>query len=219
MARRSDHSKDELEELLLASAKRFAERDGLSGIAARRIARDVGYTPGTIYNVFGSLDDLIIRVRADTLDELYVESSSIPMGADPVDNLKTLALAYASYVLAHPRRWNVIFEHRPRGDAVPDWYREKVFRLMALVERAIAPLFAEGEEKQRLHEARVLWSSFHGIVTLEVNRKIGGAETVLALTESLIENYVFALTERKRLRNRGRAGKAADTSRRARSRT
>lgn len=199
MARRSDHSRKELEELLLASARRFAESEGLSGIAARRVARDVGYTAGTINNVFGNLDGLIMRLRADTLDELYTHSAEIPLGPEPAENLRTLASAYTGYVLDHPRLWSVIFEHRTPGDAAPDWYREKVFRLMALVERAITPLFEEGEEKLRLHEARVLWSSLHGIVSLEVTSKIGSRESVHSLSESLIENYLFSLAQRRPL--------------------
>jgi AcrR family transcriptional regulator len=196
MARRTDHSRDELTEMLLASARRFAEKEGLKGIAARRIARDVGYTPGTIYNVFGSLDGLIVRLRADTLDELYERSADIPLDADAAENLRRLASAYSNYVLQHPNLWSVIFEHRPQGLSTPDWYREKVLRLMALVERAIASLFKAGDERRRMHEARVLWSSFHGIVWLEATSKLGGKETVQSLSNSLIDNYVYALAER-----------------------
>lgn len=198
MARRSDHNGEELKELLLASARRFAESEGLAGIAARRIARDIGYTAGTINHVFGSLDGLIMRLRADTLDELYAHCAEVPLGPDPAENLRALASAYTGYVLAHPRLWNVIFEHRVPGEAIPDWYPEKVFRLMALVEQAIAPLFGAGEDKLRLHEARVLWSSLHGIVSLEMTGKIGARETVRSLTDSLIENYVSALARRRK---------------------
>lgn len=197
MARRSDHSRDELTEMLLASARRFAEKEGLNGIGARRVARDVGYTPGTIYNIFGSLDGLIVRLRADTLDELYERSAGIPLDAEPAENLRRLVSAYTDYVLQHPRLWSVIFEHRPPGPAMPDWYREKVFRLMALVERAIAPLFEAGEERARMHEARVLWSSLHGIVWLEATSKIGSGESVESLSNSLIDNYIYALAERR----------------------
>ncbi len=46
----------------------------------------------------------------------------------------------------------------------------------------------------------VVWThdkaSLHGIVSLEVTSKVGAGESVLSLTESLIDNYVFALTER-----------------------
>ena len=92
----------------------------MSGIGAHRIARDVGYTAGTIYNVFGNLDGHIMRLRAETLDEMHA----------------------------------------------------------------------------RHHEARVLWSSLHGIVSLEVIGRVGIGESVQLLTECLIDNYVFALIER-----------------------
>ena len=97
MARRSDHSREELEELFLASARRFAESEGLSGIAARRVARDVDYTAGTTNNVFGNLDGLIMRLRADTLDELYAYSAEIPLGPEPAENLRTLVSALAMH--------------------------------------------------------------------------------------------------------------------------
>jgi len=197
MARRSDHSTEELTKLLLASARRFAEQEGLSGIGARRIARDVGYTAGTIYNVFGSLDGLIMRLREETLDEMHARCVAVQMDADPAENLRMLAAAYTGYVVEHPRLWSVLFEHQSPGGDVPDWYRAKVMQALALVERAIAALFAAGEEHARHHEARVLWSSLHGIVSLEVTSKVGIGESVHSLTESLIGNYVFALTERK----------------------
>jgi AcrR family transcriptional regulator len=197
MARRSDHSRGELTKLLLVSARRFAEEEGLSGIGARRIARDVGYTAGTIYNVFGNLDGLIMRLREEALDEMHACCAAVPMDDDPAENLHRLAAAYTGYVVEHPRLWSVLFEHQLPGGDVPDGYQAKVMQLLALVERAIAPLFAAGEEHARHHEARVLWSSLHGIVSLEVTSKVGTGESVLSLTESLIGNYVFALTERK----------------------
>ena len=196
MARRSDHSREELTALLLASARRFAESEGLGGIGARPIARDVGYTAGTIYNVFGNLDGLIMRLREETLDEMHARCAAVPMDADPAENLRRLAAAYTGYVVERPRLWSMIFEHQSPGGDVPDWYGAKVLQALALVEQAIAPLFAPGEEHARLHEARVLWSCLHGIVSLEVTSKVGAGESVLSLTESLIDNYVFALTER-----------------------
>ena len=69
---------------------------------------------------------------------------------------------------------------------------------MALVARAIAPLFEAGEERARMHEARVLWSSLHGIVWLEATSKIGSGESVESLYNSLIDNYIYALAERRR---------------------
>ena len=63
MARRSDHSREELYVMALAAAREIAEKDGLRGLKARRISREIGYTVGTLYNVFSNLDDLIIHLK------------------------------------------------------------------------------------------------------------------------------------------------------------
>jgi len=194
MVRRSDHSREELIRLFLDSARRFAEKDGLAGIGARRLARDVGYTPGTIYNLFGSLDDLIMRLRGEILDDLYDLSKDTPLDAGPEENLHRLAAVYTDFVIEHPRLWSIVFDHRPPG-GVPDWYGEKVPRLMALIEQAIAPLFRPGEEHARLHHARVLWASYHGILSLQLAFSTGVGSTG-SLTDSLIANYLFALAHR-----------------------
>ena len=84
--------------------------------------------------------------------------------------------------------------------------REYEKRVAAVVEQSAArrqvglgddQLFAPGEEALRQHEARVLWSSLHGIVSLEVAGKMGEGTSVDSLTGSLIENYVRALSARR----------------------
>ena len=71
MGRRSDHSRDELYTMALAAARKIAEKEGLRGLTARRIAREIGYTVGTLYNLFDNLDGLIVHLNGTTLDTLY----------------------------------------------------------------------------------------------------------------------------------------------------
>ena len=59
MARRSDHSREQLADMAVAAATALAERDGLRGVTARGVAREIGYTVGTLYNVFDNLDDVL----------------------------------------------------------------------------------------------------------------------------------------------------------------
>ena len=60
MGRRADHSRDELFEMALSAAREIAEEDGLGGLTARRIAAKIGYSAGTLYNLFDDLDDLAL---------------------------------------------------------------------------------------------------------------------------------------------------------------
>ncbi len=194
MARRSDHSREELHELVLATATEIAEKDGLRGLTARGIAREIGYTIGTIYNHFDDLDDVIVQLNGRTLDTLHEAMAAIPLDGEPEERANALAGGYMAFVRSHPNLWSVIFEHHlPEERTLPDWHAEKVLGLLGLIEAALAPLFPPGEEAERLHTARVLWSSVHGICSLAVADKLAESETVAIMVRSLIENYLAGL--------------------------
>ncbi len=86
MARRSDHSRDELYDMALEAARQIAEKEGLRGLKARGIAREIGYTIGTLYNLFEDLDDLIVHLNGRTLDALPI----VRQGQSPVQDCLTM---------------------------------------------------------------------------------------------------------------------------------
>ncbi len=194
MGRRSDHSREELYELALEAARKIAEEEGLRGLAARRIAREIGYTVGTLYNLFEDLDDLIIHMNGRTLDDLYEALANVQLDGEPETAMRALAEGYIEFVDDHPKVWNVLFEHRlPEPRQPPDWHHEKILRLLGLVEQALGPLFPPGRETERHHAARVLWSSLHGICSLESAGKLVASETVTALTDTLVTCFLAGL--------------------------
>ena len=196
MGRRSDHSRDELYAMALAAAREIAEEEGLRGLKARRIAREIGYTVGTLYNVFENLDDLIVHLNGTTLDALYESCAQAPLEDEPEAALRTLARAYISFTSSHPNLWGMLFEPTaPHGEQLPDWYHEKVRGLLGLTERALASFFPVGQEEQRYHSARVLWSGLHGICSLARAGALPKSESETAMANSLITNYVAGLRQ------------------------
>ncbi len=206
MARRSDHTRDELYDLALEAAREIAGEEGLRGLTARRVGRLIGYSAGTLYNLFENLDDLIVHLNGRTLDALYEACAAARPNDDPEAALGALALAYIGFTGDHPKLWNTLFEHHlPEGRELPDWHFEKVQRLFGLVERAIAPLFPPGREDERLHTARVLWASLHGICSLAGADKLAKTETAVAMADTLAANFLAGL----RQRGRGTVGAAS----------
>jgi AcrR family transcriptional regulator len=195
MARRSDHTREELYELALDAAERIIETEGLKSLAVRRVASEIGYTHGTLYNVFADLDDLIVHLNGRTLDALYEALKDIPVAGEPEAALMRLSEGYIVFSRRHRNLWSLLFEHHvPDGRELPEWHGEKILHLLSLAETALAPLFPEGKEKERVHSARVLWSALHGICSLEGSRKLAKHESVEALTRSLILFYVEGLS-------------------------
>lgn len=194
MPPRGEHSRSELRELILAAARALAVEQGIKGLTARSIAGAIGYSPGTLYNVFEDLDDIVVQLNARTLGELYEVAKDLPPNADPEADLLVLARAYIGFVRARPRLWSVIFEHSlPEGQELPDWYFEKIQRLLGLISAALTPLFAPGEQKQRDHSARVLWYATQGISSLAGAGKLALAESVEGLLRALITYHVRGL--------------------------
>ncbi|MEM8838459.1 MAG: TetR/AcrR family transcriptional regulator [Pseudomonadota bacterium] len=194
MARRSDHTREELRRLVLDASRKIVEKEGFRGLRARQIARDIGYTIGTLYNIFEDLDDLVMHMNGETLDALYDTCSDLELTGDPIADLDRLAHNYLEFTQSHAKLWNAVFEHKlPEDRPVPDWFSEKVSMLLAVIERAIAPLFAK-EDPEALHQhARILWMSLFGMTSLESTGRLLEGETSMILARTLIRTYVDGL--------------------------
>ncbi|NNG03184.1 MAG: TetR/AcrR family transcriptional regulator [Inquilinus sp.] len=204
MARRSDHSRGELRKMALAAAESIAEQEGARGLTAREVAGRIGYSVGTLYNLFGTLDDLIVEVNGTTLDALYDSLMEARRKADsdePETVIAAFAAAYIDFIDRQPNRWDILFEHKlPKGRRLPNWYFEKLGRLLTLLDGSLAPLFAADQKRDRARAARVLWCGLHGICSLARSGKLGvvTGESVPDLTEALLTTYFAGLRARAR---------------------
>jgi len=200
MGRRSTHTPQQLRELILDAAQEIIQTNGLAGLSAREIARRIGYSPGTIYNMFQNLDDVVLHVEARVLDALDARLNAIlEETRNGSSGIERLAQAYLSFTLEHPKLWNLLFEHHmPNDTDLPVWYRQKLETLTGRVEQALAPLFAAGSERERQHAARVLWAGVHGITSLSTADKLSvvTTETASRLIEDLVATYLAGLPHR-----------------------
>jgi len=197
MARRSEHSKEEIRDMALAAAQDIVKAEGLAGLSARKIAKKIGYTVGTLYLVFKNQDDLILTINARTLDALAAKmQDALQKCRQPRTCIVAMGRAYVDYASDNPQLWSMVFEHRlPPGEEVPPWFAVKVNKLFQLVEQQLTPLLENHSEKKIDLASRALWCGVHGICSLAVTGKleINDAESINALTDSLINNYLAGL--------------------------
>ena len=100
MARRSAHSPEELRQLILAAAQSIIERDGLVGLSAREIARTIGYSPGTLYNIFENIDDVLLTLQTQMLARVIDVMNAVPKTSPPNQMIADLARALGLLVVA-----------------------------------------------------------------------------------------------------------------------
>jgi len=206
MARRSDHSREELLNLASDAVVDLVESHGFDGLTMRKVADRIGYSVGTLYNVFENLDHMVLTVNGATLDALDLALANTANSGDAGIDIHALLDAYLAFTETHPGRWAMLFQHSMRtGTAIPDWYQAKVTKVMGRLEQALAPLFAGNDQYdltdaiEKRRSAQVLWASLHGIWSLAQTGKLGvvSREPIAVLARSLVENYVAGLRLRR----------------------
>ncbi|EKO3402924.1 TetR/AcrR family transcriptional regulator [Vibrio fluvialis] len=193
MARRNDHTREELVSLTLKTVKEFLGSHSYHELSLRKIATMIGYVPSTLVNVFGNYNLLLLHVVAQTLDELSSEAKAVVSQCkDPEQALYQLAYCYHDFAQKSPYRWQLIFEHNMNGEVLPEWQAERIDTMTSMLEGLLKVIAPQRSDSEILRTSRVLWSGVHGITLLSVDDKFFAAEPIdgKALIEDLLSNYL-----------------------------
>lgn len=199
MARRSEHSRDEIKAMAITAATSILSRDGMQALSTRHVAKEIGYTVGTLYLVFKNLDELILHINTATLTELEQQLSAQATAVHfPQDKIKVIAQGYLQYAQTNPTRWSLLFSHQlPHGAPVPNWFIEKVSTMFELIEVPLRLLKPDREATVYRAAARALWGGVQGICTLAMSDKLRwGADVATEdVINSLVGNYLIGFLQ------------------------
>jgi AcrR family transcriptional regulator len=163
----------ELKDLMIAAAEKILAAEGLKGLQARAIAAKVGCAVGSLYNVFGDIDELILIANSRTLmhlGKMLSQAKERTKTGAPEEQLLALAYGYLDFAATHTRRWKAVFEHvLAEEKAVPSWYSDGQKPLLANIASAL-PDWMTPDGKSLM--AQTLFSAAHGIVVLALDRKL-----------------------------------------------
>jgi AcrR family transcriptional regulator len=211
-------------EAILKVASDLADAEGLRGVGVRAIAARLNISPGTLYNVVGDIDDIILRVNERTLIRLRdALLAAIVAGRDAISNVVAVADAYVDFVGDNPRRWSMLIEHSLASDKVlPGWYRETLDQTVATVDELLGPMIPNRGERRRA--VAVLWATLEGVASLTASGKLSivNDEGPHVIVRFLISRFLttFQSAEspehEKRPANRSPRKKAAPGARRGR---
>jgi len=138
MGRRSDHSRAELEELILAAGEQHMAEAGFAAFSAREVAKRVGYSIGTIHNVFGSYDRLVLAINARTL-RAWAAFLQARLEQAGEDRIAALVFGYFDFAAENRRLWMALYDHRmERAAELPDDFVEAFESLIAIIRTEVA---------------------------------------------------------------------------------
>jgi AcrR family transcriptional regulator len=191
-------------EILDAAGRLLAEKGDENAVSIRMIADAVGVTPPSIYLHFPDKDALIEAVceaRFGEFDEaLEKAAASAP---DPIEALRARGRAYVEFGLAHPEHYRVIFMTRHERamdmtDLTSSGATAGARAFGHLVEAVVRAVEAGAiVTADPLATSIVLWSGFHGLVSLLISEPGFPWPPVDSLVEAVLTTQVEGLRPRR----------------------
>lgn len=200
MARRSELKREQLEALILKTAENMLVKEGASAVSARKIATKIGYTPGSIYIFFSSIDELILRVNTNTLEEIHatIVKAIAAAKAKHSSAIENIAYAYMDYAKRNLKRWRAIFELSYSEDnELPKWYSEQIEAIFTTVDEVLVKY--TGDTKEARIQSQVLWAGIHGITSLALTQKLSSVKggSANAILDSFTAGFIASLKKSK----------------------
>lgn len=166
-------TKEEIKIDLIVKARELLRDKGLEFFTARKLADYSGYSVGTIYNQFKSMDTLTMWENCQTLDELYENLCKVELSSDAYRNLNLLLDKFVDFVFCNKNLWFALYNfHFNNSDGqYAIFYLRRVIKIVMLLERNLHKLFVKVPEKERQVSTEVLFISVFALSSLLTTEK------------------------------------------------
>lgn len=169
MGRRSDHTRKELAHLLVVEGHKHMAEVGFARFSAREVAKRIGYSVGTLYNVFGTLDQLLVAINTRTF-QLWADDVRVQLAAASGDRIQCLVEAYFGFARANTNNWNAIYDHHlPPDVSLSDEQNALRGELTQIIVDEIAAVLPPEAHAEVPRLARSLIAIVHGHCVFELN--------------------------------------------------
>lgn len=131
--------------LVVEGHKHMAEV-GFARFSAREVAKRIGYSVGTIYNVFGDYDQLILAINTRTF-RLWAAFMHDALEGGGEDRIGALVRGYFAFARSNRNAWMAIYDHHlPPDMTMPeehDWLRGELTEIVVSEVRDALPAAAK----------------------------------------------------------------------------
>ncbi len=166
-------TKEEIRVDLIIKARELIAEKGYEYLTARKLADYSGYSVGTIYNQFKSMDVLVMWENCQTLDELYQKLLTAEFGSDAYVNLNHLLEKYVDFVLENKNLWFTLYNFH-FASVMADFelfYLRRIIKIVQLLEHNLHKLFVKVPASERKVSTEVLFISVFALSSLLTTEK------------------------------------------------
>lgn len=169
MARRKDHTREQLREMMLHEGHRHLANSGYARFSAKEVARQIGYSFGTVHNVMGGHDEFMAALNTMTFVQ-WADSVERRLGGCIGDRIEVLVAAYFSFARDNPGLWTAIYDHRlPAGMTLTEQQAETRGRLTSIIAAEVGKAVPGIGAERLAHLTRSLIATVHGHCVLAMS--------------------------------------------------
>ena len=204
MARRNEHTREQIQELALVAADQIIQNGGLTSLTTRRVAQDIGYTVGTLYLVFENLDDLVSQVNVRTLQRLSTRLTESTAGTQvDAEKLEILVSTFVEFLRAAPYHWSCVVEHHYfSGSAYAGRTSEQMDVIVQSFVSALGQIMTQRGSLEHEDAARGLWSGIQGVYLFDPHARLGGEPSKQRIWD-FVYTYLQGLSVNRRGQSSG----------------
>lgn len=157
--------REEMKLRISEAAKALFQEQGYAKISLRRIAKEIGCTPMTIYGYFPSKFDILRTLWGDVFKSLFDLLDSLENNGNPRTRLHSLCAAYVNFWISNPDYYRLVF--MAEGVTQPDVNlfldNPEIAAKYTLFSQALQHLQPQSEGDDAKAKLDFLLSVMHGI--------------------------------------------------------
>lgn len=180
--------RDDLRSELLAAAYEFVVREGHEGLSIRKLAEEIGVSPGAPYHHFPDRRSLLIAVALEGYRQLLAETEKA-VAASPEGLLFANLLHFIRFAAANPNMFTLMYESELVRPQVAPELAEAQDIGFQMLRREVTRATQHLSEHERSLRIATIWSAIFGFA-LQTNRAMLRAHPLEPMPDELAPEIV-----------------------------
>jgi AcrR family transcriptional regulator len=176
---RKQKEREELRDLILASARNLFVKNGVEQTTIRNIADAIEYSVGTVYKHFRDKNAILHALHIQGFQDLGGQFVVLTHVKDPMERLRTMGKVYIKFAQEQPDMYDLMFNLKAPMEFLEtihqqEWNEGKATfgALRTTVKECMDQGHFKGHQLEPL--SFLIWSCVHGMCSLEIRQRIEG---------------------------------------------
>jgi len=173
---RKERERQEMHALILETAMKLFLEEGYGNVTIRKIARQIEYSPATVYQYFKDREEIFDALRTMAFTRFYEQIIPLRDVRDPSERLRMGGEAYIDFAINNPKYYDLMFIMRPPLRQEEEGNESPAKKSYELLRQNIQDCIAAHQLRAETDidtAAFAMWSFIHGATSLLIRQRAG----------------------------------------------